>query len=495
MERLTAIALAALLLAAGTCWGADDAARKRAVMRPTTDFSRLERYERLPAGAATSRKPADGDAFSHNSANMSPERELRFKVGNGLFRRAWVAAPASTRAADGLGPLFNARACQHCHLKDGRGHPPAAPWPEDDAVSMLLQIGLPPETDAQREALAAGKIGAIPDPAYGGQLQDLAVQGHRAEGHMRIDYVEQTVTLADGTVVRLRRPRYRVEGLAYGPLHPGAALSPRVAPQMIGLGLLQAIAPEDIRALADPEDRDGDGISGRARRVWSASAGRFMLGRFGLKAGKALLVDQAAGAFNADMGLSSPLHHASAGDCTARQPECLRGPHGGAGNADGLEVTPDILELVAFYAANLAVPARRRPAHPDVLAGKRIFYAAGCPACHTPKFVTSRDAPPEQAWQLIWPYTDLLLHDMGEGLADHRVESGAGGTEWRTAPLWGIGLTETVSGHSCLLHDGRARGLLEAILWHDGEAAAARRRVVKLSGPDRARLLAFLNSL
>ncbi len=218
--------------------------------RPTRDFSQPEAQEALPGGAATHHELINRDAFSHASANMSFEREIDFKVGNGFFKRLWVTAPASTQAADGLGPLYNARSCQRCHLKDGRGHPPNGE--QDDAVSMFLRLSIPPQTDEQRRLLAEHRINNVPDPVYGTQLQDFAIADHKAEGRMRIDYEEISVPLADGETAQLRKPSYRVTETAYGPLHNDIQLSPRVAPQMIGLGLLEAIDEADILAHADP---------------------------------------------------------------------------------------------------------------------------------------------------------------------------------------------------------------------------------------------------
>lgn len=450
-----------------------------------------------PGGEATSLGSTDNtNAFSHSSANMGFARELDFKIGNAIFRKLWVSAPASTKSSDGLGPLYNARSCQTCHLKDGRGHPPNGNWPDDNAVSMLLRLSIPPQTDADRELLASGRASVIPEPTYGTQLQDLAIAGHKGEGHVHISYEELPVTLADGEVVHLRKPTYTITDLGYGPMHPETMVSPRVAPPMIGLGLLEAIPEADILAGEDPDDRDGDGISGRANRVWSIEHNKLMLGRFGWKAGAPTVLQQTAEAAAGDMGLGSVLVPKPSGDCTERQPTCLAAPHGGTAKAPGEEFKTQLLKLTAFYARNLAVPPRRNPDAPDVLAGKALFHSIGCAACHRPSFMTGTEASDAHlAGQHIWPYTDLLLHDMGEGLADGRPEGRADGREWRTAPLWGIGLTETVSGHTYFLHDGRARNLAEAILWHGGEAQAARDAFAALDQADRARLIAFLNSL
>jgi CxxC motif-containing protein (DUF1111 family) len=422
---------------------------------------------------------------------MSFERELDFKVGNGIFRKLWVTAPASTRVSDGLGPLFNARACQSCHLKDGRGHPPTGP--EDPAVGMFLRLSVPAGEEDLPAALAAveGYLATLPEPTYGEQLQNFGVPGLKAEGRMAIEYEDAPVPLAGGEVVTLRRPSYAAADLAYGAIDPAVMLSPRVAPQMIGLGLIEAVPEAEIVALADPEDADGDGISGRASRAWSAAEERMMLGRFGWKAGAPTIRDQAAAAFSGDMGISTTVVPWGWGECTEAQALCRAQPDGGAPEAD-----EQVMDLVTFYSRNLAVPARRDPGDPEVLAGKRVFYEAGCAGCHRPKFVTDRlEDQPEQSFQLIWPYSDLLLHDMGEGLADHRPEGVATGTEWRTAPLWGIGLTETVTGQASYLHDGRARTLMEAVLWHGGEAQAARDRVVALPKAEREALVRFLGSL
>lgn len=471
---------------------AEEAARIAAVTALTEDFSAAAKFEERSAGAATVRALDNPNAFSLPSGNISFEDEMTFKLGNGLFRKLWVSSPASTLASDGLGPIFNARSCQRCHIKDGRGHPPENA--DDNAISMFLRVSIPAPVDAGIPEIE-GYIATLPDPTYGTQLQDFAVQGHAAEYRLDVRYTEEIVVLADGTEVSLRHPTYTAANLGYGPLHPEAMLSPRVAPQMIGLGLLEAIPAADILARADPEDLDGDGISGRPNIVWSFEYDQPMLGRFGLKAGNPTVMQQSAGAFAGDIGISNPLFPAGAGECTPAQAACQTAVHGD-GDARGTEIDALGMDLVAFYSRNLGVPARRNVDTPEVLRGKEVFYNTGCVSCHTPSFVTHRLADrPEQSFQLIWPYTDMLLHDMGPGLADNRPEARATGREWRTPPLWGIGLTETVSGHTYFLHDGRARSLLEAVLWHGGEAQPHRDAVVAMSTEDREALIAFLESL
>ncbi|MEM1316052.1 MAG: di-heme oxidoredictase family protein, partial [Pseudomonadota bacterium] len=411
----------------------EERARIAAVTAPPTQFETPEAFENRPGGAATVRAMRTRDAFSQPSANIGFEQELDFKVGNGLFKKLWVSSPSSTLASDGLGPLYNARSCQRCHVKDGRGHPPDGPM--DNAVSMFLRISIPGGA-ADAPAGIEGWIPTRPDPVYGEQMQDFAVAGHPAEYRFSVAYEEVEVVLADGETVVLRRPTYEAADLGYGPLHPEAMLSPRVAPQMIGLGLLEAIPTEDILALADPDDADGDGVSGRPSIVPSKEFGRPMLGRFGLKAGAPTVKAQSAGAFAGDIGISNPLAPAGWGECTEAQVDCRSARHGGDPGQDGFEVDAAALDLVTFYSRNLAVPARRDVDHPEVLRGKAVFHASGCAACHQPKFVTARLVDqPEQSFQLIWPYTDMLLHDMGEDLADGRPEGRANGREWRTAPL------------------------------------------------------------
>jgi CxxC motif-containing protein (DUF1111 family) len=337
--------------------------------------------------------------------------------------------------------------------------------------------------------------GGAPEPLYGRQIQTLGVQGIRAEGLVRLSYRDRPVRFADGMIVTLQNPRWSLSALANGSIDPQTIISPRIAPPMIGVGLLEAIADDDIRANADPDDRDRDGISGRVSMVTDTETGREAIGRMGWKAGQATVPAQAATAFFNDMGLSTPLFTSPYGDCAPTKLDCRNAPNGGDGGST-VEVDPRLFDLVVFYSRNLAVPARRHVSDPQVLAGKKLFYDSGCIACHRPKYVTRRLSDrPEQSFQLIWPYTDMLLHDMGEALADRRIDRSIADAEWRTPPLWGIGLTREVSGHTRFLHDGRARHLLEAVLWHGGEAEAAKRRVLAMSKAERDALIAFLNSL
>jgi len=468
--------LSALFLALGLS-ACDDAPR----------FTKAEPGEARSGGSATVRK-TDQNAFSLPSANLPPSRRVDFSVGNSFFRNPWVIAPSTTTARDGLGPLFNTNACQNCHIKDGRGHPPTPD--AANAVSMLVRLSIP---DAPAYAKVIEQLGVVPEPVYGGQFQDMAVPGVVPEGKVRVDYTPVPVRFKDGTEVELRKPTLNITQLGYGPMHPDTRFSARIAPPMIGLGLLEAIPEEAILANADAQAKEKNGIAGRPNRVWDDAQQKTVLGRFGWKAGQPNLNQQNVHAFSGDMGLTTSLRPID--DCTDAQTACKTAPNGNGPDGEP-EVSDNILRLVLFYSRNLAVPARRDVNAPQVLAGKNLFYQAGCQSCHTPKYTTAANAAePELANQVIRPYSDLLLHDMGDGLADNRTEFQASGRDWRTPPLWGIGLTEAVSGHTQFLHDGRARNLLEAVLWHGGEAKAAQQQVLSFNAEQRAALLAFLNSL
>ena len=468
--------LSALFLALGLS-ACDDAPR----------FTKAEPGEARSGGATTVRK-TDQNAFSLPSANLPPSRRVDFSVGNSFFRSPWVIAPSTTTARDGLGPLFNTNACQNCHIKDGRGHPPA---PEAaNAVSMLVRLSIP---DSPAYANVIEQLGVVPEPVYGGQFQDMAVPGVTPEGKVRVEYTPLPIRFKDGTEVELRKPVLQFTQLGYGPMHPDTRFSARVAPPMIGLGLLEAIPEEAILANAAAQAKENNGIKGRVNRVWDDELQKTVAGRFGWKAGQPNLNQQNVHAFSGDMGLTTSLRPFD--DCTDAQTACKQAPNGNGPDGEP-EVSDNILRLVLFYTRNLAVPARRGVNDEQVLAGKNLFFQAGCQSCHTPKYTTAANAAePELANQVIRPYSDLLLHDMGDGLADNRTEFAASGRDWRTAPLWGIGLTRTVSGHTRFLHDGRARNLLEAVLWHGGEAEPARQQVLQFDAGQRAALLAFLNSL
>lgn len=415
------------------------------------------------------------DAFGLPLPNLNFEQGARFRNGNSFFEQMWVEAPASTTARDGLGPTFNARACAVCHASDGRGQPPLSDM--ETPVSLLFKLSVP------------GPDGPEPHPDYGVQLQPFANPLIPEEGNVSVACNEIPGSFADGTAYALCEPTYDFFDLAYGNFPAELMISPRVAPQMPGMGLLEALSEEEILAEADPDDQDGDGISGRPNYVFNVETGQEELGRFGWKAAAPTVLQQVAGAFSQDMGLTSSLFPEQ--NCPDIQLECLAALDGG-----NPEVQEEILQDVRFYTQSLAVPARRDWEDPEVLQGKQLFQDFGCARCHRPQMQTGDFHPIALLrGQVIRPYTDLLLHDMGPGLADDRPEGQASGSEWRTPPLWGIGLIETVNGHTRLLHDGRARNLSEAILWHGGEAQAAQTEFRNSTAAERTALLRFLSSL
>ncbi len=454
--------------------------------------------ESLPGGSTT-RAMGVQKTFLEPAANLSLERQLEFYSGGSLFRQAWLMAPSSTTLRDGLGPLFNARACSTCHVRGGGGRPPLTP--QEPMVSLTLRLSIPG---------ADPHLGVAPEPTYGDQLQilgtaltkkaglspgDDAPEGHGpvGEGFGEVAYKTRHGQYADGDAWELRVPRYSIRDLAYGPLHGDTLLSPRLAPALLGAGLLEAIPEEVVTEMADPEDMDGDGISGRVNRVWDRAQLQVVPGRFGWKASQPNLLQQAAAAFRNDIGITNTLYPSES--CTAAQRSCRRARNG-RGPGTPHEISDDLLASTTYFLRFLAIPGRRNAQGTEVLEGRHLFRQVGCAACHVPRHVTGELAGfPELSNQIIWPYTDLLLHDMGDGLADGRREFDARGREWRTPPLWGLGWGKRVTGHESYLHDGRARSLSEAILWHGGEAQAAQLVFLNLSRGERQALVAFLESL
>ncbi|MEH6526072.1 MAG: di-heme oxidoredictase family protein [Sneathiella sp.] len=437
-----------------------------------------QRITPYPGGETT--QPTRGkNSFSLPAANLN-RKDLRiFFFGNRLFNTNWVAAPASVKSLDGLGPTFNRVSCSGCHLRDGRGRPPGKIG--EKFQSMLIRLSVPGQNKAG---------GPKPHPHYGDQLNDRAILSVPAEGFSSIETKEMKGSYADGMPYQLSAPLYRFTDLAYGPFGDDIMISPRVAPPVFGLGLLEAIKEEDILALADPDDQSGNGISGRVNTVWDQPTATKKIGRFGWKANSASLQHQNAAAAAGDIGLTSTLFPEA--NCPAIQENCLSQ----AALAKGVDLSDNFMAKLTFYTQTLAVPARRNVDSPDVLAGEELFNAIGCSSCHIPTFVTGRHPTvPALSNQTIHPFTDLLLHDMGEGLADNRPDFDATGREWRTPPLWGIGLTKAVNKHTRFLHDGRARSVEEAILWHGGEAEAAKEQFRLLPLEPRIQLLKFLNSL
>lgn len=447
---------------------------------PPVRWDVVEPGEARSGGEAGTVSDASALAFSQSLPALTLERRSSFVSGRGVFEIDWVPAPASSSRADrdGLGPVFHAVACRSCHPANGRAAPPDEPGSTGEALLVRLSI---PGTSPTG--------GPLPEPTYGDQLQPQGIPGVPAEARVVVSHTPLEGTFADGEAFTLQAPRYALEEPAHGPLRPDTMLSPRLAQPLHGLGLLAAVPEATVLEWADPEDANGDGISGRPNRVWSVRQGRLVLGRFGWKANQPDLEQQSAGAFLGDMGLTTSLFPEQS--CTSAQQACRDAPPGGAPEVEDRRLT-----ALTFYSHVIAVPARRDVDSPRVLQGKAVFHRVGCVGCHRPSLTTGPlEGYPELSGQSIRPYTDLLLHDLGEGLADGRPDFEASGREWRTAPLWGIGLTATVNGHTRFLHDGRARSVMEAILWHGGEAEASREAVRQLSRDERDALLSFLQSL
>ena len=424
----------------------------------------------------------NSNAYSKPANNLSLTRRDRFFIGNAFFRNPWVSAPASATARDGVGPLFNTNTCQSCHIKDGRGRPPIK---NERMTSMLVRVSLPPTGDAR----LTKNLGVLGDPVYGNQIQNRAVPGVKPEATVGLDWQPVAFEFSDGETVILRAPKVRFSELNYGPLQKHAAFSLRAAPAMIGIGLLEQVPDTAINAIAAEQNANDDAVSGRRNIVWDIQKQASVPGRFGWKAGQPTVRQQVASAFAGDIGITSSLFPQQ--PCTDKQTRCLSAPSGG-----NPEVSDEILDFVTFYSKTLAVPARRNSDNHDVQQGEKLFRQTGCSSCHIETLHTGEDENfPELSNQEIHPYTDLLLHDMGPGLADKHGEFQATGSEWRTAPLWGIGLMQTVNGHTNLLHDGRARNIEEAILWHGGEAEDSRNNYTGLPKLQRMQLLEFINSL
>lgn len=409
-----------------------------------------------PAGSATSAAPAVAygrQAFAQPAANLDRAAHRSFAEGSRVFHNDWQVTGSPGTARQGLGPHFAARSCAGCHVHDGRGHP--------DSVALVPRLTLPP---------------GLPD-AYGGQITPQAVPGVTPRGQWRVRYRSVAGRFADGETYTLRQPVLELRALGYGPLPPGTQISARLAPQLAGLGLLDAIDEADI---LDNERRQAalpGPVKGRANRVFEPFDGREVVGRFGWKASTGSLHHQIASAFFSDLGVTS--RHFP-GERPDERPE----------------LDTDTFLLALNYQFGLGVPARRNTESSTVRRGEQLFAQAQCAQCHRAQpYTTGKGWFPALSRQTIRPYTDLLLHDMGPGLADGRPDAQASGSQWRTPPLWGIGLLHQVNGHQRLLHDGRARGVLEAILWHGGEAQAARDRVLAMPRRDREALVQFVNSL
>lgn len=526
-------------------------------VKPAVDHSGLvpltgdviEKNEHL-SGGDTTVFVSNNNAFSRRPVAITDDFQLdgHFTSGDHLFRTP----------DNNIGPILSTGSCQGCHLNDGRGVVPAGPT--TPMSSMLVKL-----------ADSAGKA----DPIYGDQIQPFSVNGFIGDNTLSDGFSKHDGSVSgtelygeafpfivfepitgkypDGTTYELRNPVYKIKDLSYGAFVDDIHFSARIAPQAFGVGLLGAIPQENLLKLVDENDSDNDGISGRASMVPDAlnnnTSAKKIIGRFAYKAQNASVLQQVAGAYAGDMGVSNRINNAE--PCTDKQLACLVAAEQEAKVDTDVDLSDLSLAFVEFYNRVLAVPARRgfdrdnETWTDEVTAGRTLFFDANCTGCHTPRHVTAEAKgsilgeitfggliTPESgetavaitvlSHQTIYPYTDLLLHDMGgscavsretaaglscssgaecmyvqrcDGLADGVIQGNASGTEWKTPALWGVGLVQTVNKNSSFLHDGRARTIEEAILWHDGEAKASKEAFMNYSKADRDQLLAFLQSL
>ncbi|GIX42482.1 MAG: thiol oxidoreductase [Leptospiraceae bacterium] len=441
---------------------------------------RYEPGEEYSGGETTSFDVTTVNAFDHGASNLSRDRFLRFESGNSFFNTTWTNPGSSAR--DGLGPFFINDSCRGCHIRDGVG---SAPKLNEKINAMTIQISLSNGIDSNG--------GPLPVPEYGLQLNNRDIYNNQKPeaNPMVIGYDTKIITFPDGYQVILKKPIFNLN-FNYG--EPADYVySPRIAPKIIGLGLLAAIKEEDILSRADENDLNNDGISGKPNYVWNKKTMQIELGRFGWKANQPTIDQQNQGAFNGEIGITTPLFPDE--NCTLTSHPSIDCNNPPSGNSSP-EVNQSIVELVEFYTHLIAVPVRRNYKDSDVLLGKEIFFQIGCESCHRQKYITGNlQGFPEVSNQKIYPYTDLLLHDMGDDLKDDRKQFQANGKEWRTPPLWGLGLVQRVNSNAGFLHDGRAQTIEEAILWHGGEAEQSKQKYVQLSRSEREALIKFLNSL
>jgi len=458
--------------------------------------------EWLPAGAMTHTRLSDR-SFVHAGKATSKKQQLDFWTGFSLFKDPWVIAPSSTKDRDGLGPLFNARSCIACHGGGSRGK--MAQTGESLPISLVLRVGSSTIADYQN------------DHAYGGQIQPRAIRFNQGslqkkpQGEAWLLLTEQIVhdEYSDGEKFELIQPSYQLTKKAYGELPEHVTISPRLSPNIFGAGLLDAISESDLLNQEDIDDKNADGISAKYNRVPDVLTGKTEIGRFGLKAKQPSLAQQVSAAFRDDIGITNSFFKEET--CTAQQLECIASAK--LGGHSSVEIPDKLLDLVISFNRLLGVPPARNLTHKTVQLGRELFYRIGCHSCHTPSYFIDESSRIDENYRIdesnqiadqeksaitgqkIWPYTDLALHDMGENLSDNVLEFSATGQEWRTPPLWGIGLQKKILGEQRLLHDGRARNVVEAVLWHGGEASLSQQQFIKLSKQERRALVLFVNSI
>ncbi len=438
----------------------------------TEDYEEIPEAEDLKLGGLATIFSNGPDAYTFPPDGLTAQEISLHLQGDGAFDQTFVTYPSVQ--AGGLGPNFNQNSCVNCHIRNGRGSSPQ--FSGDNSAGLLLRISL---------AGLGQNNDAISVPGFGTQLQTKAIFGVTPEGKIGVSYVPISETLADGTIITLQKPIYSITG-TYISLPSGTEISPRSPPPVFGLGLIDALSISSILAQVDENDSNGDGISGRANYVWDYETNQTKLGRFGLKASSFSLLHQTASAYHQDMGITNMLFTS---ESCATQTNCVSGLN------PNNDIDQNTLDVTTFYTKSLGVPARRNTKDASVIAGKQIFNSIDCIKCHTPKQVTGNSSIAILTNQTFFPYSDFLLHDMGASLADNRNDFLATGTEWKTPPLWGIGLAKTVNSKAQFMHDGRAKTVQEAILWHGGEAQTSKNKFKQLSAKDRTDLLNFINSL
>lgn len=425
-------------------------------------------------------------SFVYAGEGATQKQQLAFWTGFSLFRDPWVTAPSATKDRDGLGPLFNARSCIACHQAGARAG--MSETGESLPTALTIRLGFnKPNMNHENNV-------------YGGQVQPRVtkfVHGQHnnspnSEAWLKLSYSPVNGQFSDGEVYQLQKPSYELTRLGYGELPEHIFPSPRFAPNIFGAGLLDAISDNDLLAQEDSKDINNDGISAKYNRVPNVKNGDIEIGRFGLKAKHPNLAQQVAAAFRDDIGITNSYFPMES--CTKKQILCQQASE--LGGHKSVEIPDKLLDLVISFNGLLGVPPARSLSQPKKQQGQKLFHQLGCVQCHIPSYTTDKNYHvPALSGQTIWPYTDLALHDMGEGLADGVYEFKATGSEWRTPPLWGIGLQKTITGQQRFLHDGRARTITEAILWHGGEAKTAQEKFKQLTKDQRQALLMFLKSI
>jgi CxxC motif-containing protein (DUF1111 family) len=498
LARLSAVLLNTIM---ALIMGCSEPSLPVASLESTSKYAPPYQTQEAFPGGNTSASTKPFISFQLPAANMPDHLKSKFYAGQALAKQPWVKAPTITTARDGLGPLYNARTCLSCHIKGGKGF--ISDTHQEPLLGTLIRLSVPGLLTQE-----FAQTGVIPHPVYGDQIQAQSISlAHQLrhsqkpgtlphtvapEAYVYIQWHNHTFTYPDQHQVPMRRPSLDFRNLGYGPLGKDTLFSIRVAPAIHGMGLLALIPQQDINALADEHDNNHDGVSGRVNVVWDADKSTMAPGRFGLKANKPTLKMTVAGAFSGDLGISNSLFPQQ--PCTRYQVKCNESHNGN--DADGFELPDHLLELVVDFNRNLAPLKRTAHLSKNVIKGRELFYQVGCNQCHNPSFKTAKSKDfPHLGEQTIWPYSDLLLHDLGEKLSDNRPDFLASGREWRTPPLWGVGVQHKVNGSQALLHDGRARSVEEAILWHAGEAQKTTSKFINLPRKDRDALMYFVNSL